>query len=194
MVEELVRGGRRNALVGWPLVGVVAAGAAWSFLAGTLLWGLFALATAGVLALPALATRRPTAMVPWPLPALAAVAAAARAAGAYVGVAGYVAVATLALVAVVELDAFTGVELSRRFAVAFAVMTAMAVQALWTVAQFYSDVWLGTDFVPSLAELQWDFVAVTVAAVALAALFEAYVRVVRPVDSSDRPTARPGSP
>lgn len=91
-----------------------------------------------VASLPAAVTGDPSEMPPWLLPFVAAVAVAFRGAGFFPDIAGYVAIGSIALVLVVELELYTGVELSRRFAVVFATMTTMALQALWIVAQFYS--------------------------------------------------------
>lgn len=192
--DGLARRDRENAAVGWLLTGVVALGAAWSVLAGDLLWAGFAAFVAAVMALPALSTGDPAAMVPWPLPAVAALAVSVRVAGRYPELAEYLGVAAVALVAVVELEAFTPVELSQRFDVVFAVLMTMALQGLWTVAQFYSDRWLSTGFLRSQTELQWDFVAVTVVAFAMGGLLQWYLSQVGPARSSEGPPDRAGSP
>ncbi len=157
-----------------------------SILTGDLLWGGFSLLLAAVASLPALTTRDWLAMVPWPLPFSAAVAVIARATELSTETAGYLGVATLALLVVVELDVFTSVELGRRFAVAFGVLTTMAVEALWIVAQFYSDRWLGTDFLTTQTELQEDIVIVTVVGFALGALFFWYFERVESAGAVER--------
>lgn len=184
-IRGIARDERTNAALGWLLAGVVAAAAVESVLTGGFLWGGFALLVAVVAAVPAAVCGRWTAMVPWPLLGVAAVAVLVRAAGFAPELAGYLAVAALALIAVVELDAFTSVAMSRRFAVGFAALTTLAVQGLWTVAQYYSDLWLGTEFLRSQRELQVDIVAVTVVGVATAAVFEWYFERVDHVGSPD---------
>lgn len=186
-IDALVRDESTNARIGWVLTGAVAVTAVRSALAGDPLWGGFALLAVVVMGLPAASTGRWTVMVPWPLLATVAAAVIAGASGAYRETAGYVAVATLALVAVAELDAFTPVEMSRRFAVGFTALTTMAVQALWTVAQFYSDLWLGTEFLRSQAELQWDIVAATGVGVVLGGVFLWYFEWFEPVGTRERP-------
>jgi hypothetical protein len=163
-IGRLVRSRRARAIVGWILIGLTALGAIESVLTGSLLWGLFSSVVVVVAALPALTTRDWTAMVSWVLLSVAAGAVGARAVGLYSNVAGYVAIVTLALVVVAELDAFTAVEFSRWFAVSFGAMMALALQSLWIIAQFYSDVLLGTDFLSTQTELQEDIVIVTVVA------------------------------
>lgn len=189
--DRLVHPERRNAILAWALTGAVALGGVESLLTDAVLWGGFALLVVAVTAAPALSARDWTVIVPWPLPFFAALAVLVRALGAYHEIAGYVAIATLALVVVVELDAFTPVEMSRRFAIGFAVLTTMAFQGLWTVTQFYSDRWFGTAFLRSQTELQWDYVAVTAVGLVMGVVFERYLEQSEP---DDRPSDSGGAP
>lgn len=173
-LDALARSEPVNAILGWLSAGVIAFAAVESALTGALLWAGVALLIAVVAALPPVLSGDGTVMVPWTLLLVAAAAVVVRAVGLYPEIAGYVAIAALALVAVVELDAFTSVEMSRRFAVAFAAMTTLAVQALWTIAQYASDLWLATDFLTTQRELQVDIVAVTAVAVVMGAAFQWY--------------------
>ena len=185
-LEVLVHGERTNAVLGWASVLVVVLAAVGSLLTGAFLWGGLALLVAGIVSLPAVVTGDPTETVPWPLPFVAVAAVVLRGVGLYPDVTGYVALGSVALVLVVELDVYTGIELSRRFAVVFAVMTTMALQALWIIAQFYSDRWLDTAFLRSQAELQWDMVYVTAVGVVLGVLVEWYLERFEPVGSLER--------
>lgn len=177
---------RVKSLIGWVLTGVIAVAAVASFLADTLLWGIFSVLVVVVASVPALRRTDWTALVPWPLLFIAASAVTARVVGLYPNIAGYVAIAMLALLIVVELDVFTPIELGRRFAVGFSVLTAMAIEALWIIAQFYSDQWLGTDFLSTQTELQQDIVSVTVISVIVGSLFYWYLVRFEPAESVDR--------
>ena len=181
----LTRDERVNALLGWFLTGALALGAAESLYTGAVLWAGLTLVVVAAAVLPPLVTRTWTVMVPWPVVALGAVAALLQ--GRSPELAGYLAVATLALLAVVELDAFTPVEMSRSFAVGFAALTTLAVQGCWIVAQYYSDRLLATAFLRSQRELQWDIVLVTGVSVAVAAGFQWYFRRTEHVGSYKRP-------
>lgn len=194
LVEKLLRDEETNAAIGWLLTSVVALGAVESVLTNGLLWSGFALLLVVVVAVPALSTGDWTAMVSWPLPLIASFAVIGRAAELYPDTMGYIAIAMLALIVVVELDAFTPVEMSRHFAVGFAVLTTMAIQGLWTIAQFYSDRWLGTRFLQSQTELQWDLVFVTVVGFIVGGLFEWYFRRCSPVGSPKEPRRSANSP
>ncbi|MFC6824974.1 hypothetical protein [Halopelagius fulvigenes] len=191
--DGLVHHERPNAILGWASTGVVVLGSVESLLTNAILWGGFALFIAAVVAVPAFSTGEWTVIVPWPLPLFAAVAVLVRSVGVYPEIAGYVAIATLALVVVVELDAFTSVEMSRRFAVGFAVLTTMAIQGLWTVAQFYSDMWLGTKLLRSQTELQWDFVIVTAVGLVEGGIFERYFERFSPAGAAEQSVDARGS-
>lgn len=169
------RRSRRHAVLCWALCGVVLAAALAEFWTGERLWTAHSVLFVAVAAVPALVRRDWQAVVPWPLLAGATGAAVARVAGVYAEVAGFLSIATFALLVVVELDVFTEVELSRGLAIAVGVMTTMAVEALWIVAQFYSDRWLDTRFLTTQTELQLDIVLVTVVGFVVGGLFYAYL-------------------
>lgn len=177
---------RGNAIFGWLMTAVVIVGAVESFVTDEFLWAGFALFIVFVIAVPAVTRRKWSAMVPWPLVSVAALAVMLRATGFYLELAGYVAIATTALIIVIEFVRFTSVELSRRFAVTFAILTTMAIQAIWVIFQYYSDAWFGTSFLRSQVELQWDFVLVTGVGILFGILFGFYFGRTQPVGSADR--------
>lgn len=173
-LDGLIHDERTNAAVGWLLLGIVAVDGVENLLRDVPLWGGFELLVVAVAAMPALMTREWTAMVPWPILSITALAVLVGTAVVPFEMTVYLAIASLAFVVVVELEAFTSVELSSRFAVGFAVLTTIALQALWTIAQFYSDQWLGTDFLRTQTELQRDFVVVTAVGFVLGVVFQWY--------------------
>lgn len=167
---------RRNAIIGWVLLCGVVVSAAWSVGTGNHLWGAFEVTFVAVAALPAAAARDWRILVPWPLLALGVVALVGQTLGFHQELTSYTAVAAFTLVGVAELDAYTEVEMSRRFTIAFAVLATMAVQGVWTVVRFYADQLLETDLVVSQARIQWDFVFVTLIAVVVGSAFELYFK------------------
>lgn len=188
--EALFDNERINAGIGWILTGAVVLAAIRNVLTNAFLWGGLTLLVAVVIAVPAFVSGDWTLMVPWPLVLVTASALLVRTFDLLPEMTGYVTIVAFALILVGELDAFTGVDMTRRFAVGFATLTAMATQGLWTVAQFYSDRWLGTAFLRSKTELQWDFVIVTVVAIIMGGLLEWYLRQVGHDGFRDRPATR----
>lgn len=179
-------------MLAWLLVAFLAAVAVIELLTGEPLWALFVLVVAVLAAVPAMAFRNPFAMLPWEVLAIASLPAAGRAlvVGETIGqvtltgrLTTYVAVAAVALIVAVEVDVFTPVRMNYSFAVLFVVITTMAAAGLWAVAQWLSDLYLGTTFLLGRgheaeveAALMWDFVAATVAGLFAGVLFEFYFR------------------
>lgn len=163
-----------NAVVGWGLIVIVAVSAVASLFTSPLLWSVFAVIIAVVASLPALTRRDWTVTLPWPLLAVAAFATVGRVAGIYREAAGYLAIVALALIVVIEIDVFTPVKFSRRFAVVFSIMVTMALEGVWIIAQSLSDRMLGSNLLTSQTELQWDIVLVTVLAVVVGVLYHWY--------------------
>jgi hypothetical protein len=194
LTHSLARNATTNAALGWALAGVVALTAVASVTRASLLGGVLGSVAVAVLVAPAVARRDWRVMLPWPLGFVVAVGVTARTLGVAPEMTGYVAISGIALATVVELDAFTDVEMTRRFAVLFAVMTTIAFQSWWTVAQYYSDRWFGTGFVRSQTELQWDLVAVTVVALVMGALSLWYFDRIEHVGSRRRPVVPEEAP
>lgn len=165
-----------NAVLGWGLVAILLLATVDRAGAGELLWAGMGLAVVAVSLVPVAVSRRPTAMVAWEVLAFAASPLVARSLGLRVAPMAYLAVAGLALVVAVEADAFTDVEMTPRFAVAFVVVVTMAVAGLWTIARYVSDATLGTAFLTSQNALMWDLVAATALGVAAGVVFEGYFR------------------
>lgn len=183
-----------NAGVGWLATALMAFAAVQSALTRALLWAGFVGVLLAVSVVPPIWTRDWRVIAPWPLLLVSAGAALLGGAGVYPELAGYLVVAGIALLTAVEIDAFTAVEMSRRFAVAFAVLATLAVQGLWVIAQYYSDLWLDTGFLRTQRELQVDIVVVTVVGLVMGVLFEWYFGRVEHVGSHDHPDGTSGSP
>ena len=183
---------RRNAIVAWAVLGFLAVGVVAELLTGELLWAGFIAAVLVLALVPAVTLRDRRAMLPWELLLLAALPVVGRTfvAGQTVGgmtltgrVTSYLAVAAVALVVAVELDLFTPVRMNDRFAVLFVVVATTAAAGIWAIAQWLSDLYLGTGFLLGRGDLHaveealmWDFVAATIAGVLSGALFEFYFR------------------
>lgn len=189
---QVVEDERRNAVVSWAIVCFLGVAAVAELLVGGALWAGFVLVVLVLAIAPPISVRDRYAMLPWELLALAALPVVGRTviAGQQVGritltgrVTTYLAVAAVALVIAVELDLFTTVRMNDRFAILFVVITTMAAAGIWALAQWFSDIYLGTAFLYGRGPehvieetLMWDFVAATVAGVFSGGLFEFYFR------------------
>lgn len=185
-VADLLDDQRTNAIIAWLVVGLLLAAVVGSVVDGTLLWGVFVAALAGIVLLPPLSYRNIDAMLPWEIMLLAALPVVGRL-FATVPVTGnlatYLSVAAVALIVAVELQLFTSVKMTGRFAVVFVGVATMATAGVWAVVRWSVDQLLGTAFIldPTRSEhaieeaLMWEFVASTLAGVGAGVLFALYL-------------------
>jgi hypothetical protein len=191
-LRRLVERRRLNAILGWAFVVVLCLIGLGAALDGSPLWAGFTLTLVVLAVVPAVAFRKPDAMLPWEVLALASIPSLGRllVAGQTVGgvtltgrITTYVAVAAAALILAVELDVFTPVRMSDSFAVVFVAIATVAAAGLWAEVRWLSDILFGTAFLLDgrpehvIEEaLMWDFVAATVAGAVAGVLFEFYFR------------------
>lgn len=173
VVQSLIENERVNTGIAWPVVGVVVLATVASLRQGSYLWAGLAATVVALAVVPSLVRRDPWVMPPWEVLVVAAVPILVRLVGT-VPIAGFLTVATIALLVTVELDAFTPIEMSARFSLAFVVLTTMAVAGLWVIAQWLSDRLFETSFLTSKGEVMWDLVFATAFGGLAAALFVIY--------------------
>lgn len=173
VLQSLIDNERVNAALAWPIVFSIAAVAVVTAGRGSFLWAALATTIVVLAFVPTIVRWDALVMLPWELLALAAVPIWARLFGT-LPIAGFLTVATIALLVTVELDAYTPIEMSPRFAVAFVVLATMAVAGLWVIAQWLSDTLLATSFLTTKGELMWDLIYATAFGGLAAALFVVY--------------------
>jgi hypothetical protein len=136
-------------------------------------------------------------MLPWELLLLASLPLLGRTVATVPvtsDLATYLSVAAVALIVAVELQAFTTVEMTPRFAVGFVVVATLAAAGAWAVVRFGLDATFGTQFLgvppapgaegdPRERALMLEFVYSTVAGVLAGLIFEGYFRRRRPAGS-----------
>ena len=141
---------RQNAILFWILVGVLAVLAVERLVgAGDVRTAALAILLLVIVVVPPVAFRDPTVTLPWELLVVACLPILWE---IFVGVpfttdvVPYVAVAVVALLLAAELHAFTPVRMNHTFAIVLVTLTTMAAAAVYNVAQWLSDVVLGTTF------------------------------------------------
>jgi hypothetical protein len=191
-LRDVVESQRLNAVLAWVLVGFLGLAVVANLLERSVVWAGFTAAVAALALVPAVRYRDPVTMLPWEVLLVASLPVVGRTfvVGQRVGgftltgrVTTYLAVAAVALIIAVELDVFTPVRMNEAFALLFVVVATTAAAGMWAVAQWVSDLYLGTSLLldgrPEAVierELMWDFVAATVAGVLAGLLFEYYFR------------------
>lgn len=193
-LDQMLDDGRRNAVLSWLLVALLAAASVSVVVVTGLLWSLFAFVLLVLALIPPIAYRTPRIMLPWEVLLMAALPVVGLALGAErlsSQFAAYFAVAAIALVIVVELQSFTSIRLSPGFAVALVVISTMAAAALWGVVQWGFDVYLGTSYITPVddpdqanANLMWEWIYCTLAGLFAGGVFTLYFR--RRITMEDR--------
>jgi hypothetical protein len=184
---SLLRDKRNNAILGWIIVGLLTLVVGESLLDGDLLWAAFAASLAVITLFPPLSYRSPVAMPPWEILLLAVLPAIGRrfaTVPATGNLARYLSVAAIALIIAVEIQLFTPVRMTPRFAVTFVGVATLATAGFWAVVRWISDQLLGTTLLldPALTEhaieeaLMWEFVASTIAGIGAGLVFAVYIR------------------
>ncbi len=177
---------QRNAVVGWLVTAILAALAVNYALAASYRWFAFTGIAIAIVLAPVAAFRDPLALPSWELLVLVLVPvvdATVLGESFLTTIAVYVAVAAVALVVAVEIDRFTAVRMNHAFAIAFVVLTTLAVAGAWNVAQWVSDVAFGTAYVldgrsqdAANRAMMYDFAYAAVAGLFAGVVFDRYGR------------------
>lgn len=177
-LEALIRSGRANAILSWPMVGILVLVLGESVLDGDLQWTVFVAAAGTVVLLAPVAARDWQTMLPWELLGLALLPILVRGLlGGEVGIfASYVSLSALALLIVVELHRFTTLRVTHWFAVVLVTMTTMASVAAWSIVRWGFDRYAETAYLTTNEALMQEFLWVTLAGVVAGILFDVYVR------------------
>lgn len=191
VLRSLIENERVNAALAWPIVVSIAVAGVLAARQGSILWGVLAAAIVALALVPTIVRWNALVMLPWEVLALAAAPIWVRLYES-LPIAGFLTVATIALLVTVELDAYTPIEMTARFAVAFVVLTTMAVAGLWVIAQWVSDATLATTFLTSKTAVMWDLVYATAFGGLAGVLFVVYFY--RQDSAGVGAGARPGDP
>ncbi|MFC7115996.1 hypothetical protein ACFQH2_15060 [Natronoarchaeum sp. GCM10025703] len=178
-LDELLAGGRRNAVVSWLLIALLGAASVGIVVVTGVLWSLFAFVLLVLAVIPPLAYRSPYVMLPWEVLLMAALPVVGLALGSErlsSQFAAYFAVAAIALVIAVELESFTAVRLSPGFAIVLVVVATLAAAALWGLVQWGFDVYLGTNYISTNEELMYEWIYSALAGLFAGGVFTLYFR------------------
>lgn len=192
-------GTRRNAALGWAITLFLCVLALDHALEASYRWFVFTGIAVAIVLAPAIGFRDPLVMPPWELllvVSIPVVDATVFGRSVLTPVAVYVAVAAVALVVAVEIQRFTPARMNHSFAIGLVVIATLAVAAVWNVAQWASDVALGTTYIvggrsqeAANHAMMIDFVYAAVAGFLAGAVFDRYFRM-----RSISPTARTSAP
>lgn len=177
-LDELLEAGRRNAVLAWLLIALLAGASVGVGIVVGPLWSVFALTLLILAILPAVAFRSPTIMLPWEILFAASLPVVALAVGTPDPTGGfltYLAVAAIALVVAVEIETFTPIGLSPGFATGLVVVATLAAAGLWGVVRWGSDVYLGTGYITTNDALMTEWLFSALAGLAAGIGFSIYL-------------------
>jgi len=186
-LEKLLYDSRRNAMLGWVLIALLAGTAVGIGVSTGLLWSVFALSILILALLPPLAYRSSYVMLPWEvllmaaLPIVGLAIGSPRLSGRFTV---YFAIAAIALVIGVELQSFTSIRFPPWFAVVLVVVATLASAALWGLLQWGFDVYAGTEYIMSQSsnaqqandELMYEWLYSAAAGIVAGVTFALYFR------------------
>lgn len=186
-LSELLSERRRNATISWLLLALAALAGVGGVIVTGPLWSVFAVVIVLLGLVPPIAFRSRFVMLPWEVLAVALLPLIGIAIGTdrlTSPLVAYLAIAAVGLVIVVELEAFTSLQMSPGFAIVLVVASTMAAAALWAMLQWYAAIALERPFELTNDELMIEFIYATLAGFAGGILFRTYFR--RYVSQSER--------
>jgi hypothetical protein len=186
-LSELLSERRRNATISWLLLALAALAGVGGVIVTGPLWSVFAVVIVLLGLVPPIAFRSRFVMLPWEVLAVALLPLIGIAIGTdrlSSPLVAYLAIAAVGLVIVVELEAFTSLQMSPGFAIVLVVASTMAAAALWAMLQWYAAIALERPFELTNDELMIEFIYATLAGFAGGILFRTYFR--RYVSQSER--------
>lgn len=178
-LENFFRDTKFNMYISWILTLTVLAVFFESLADLDFLWILFSVITLGVIVIPPISYKNLKIMLPWEVLLLAAIPIMVRTFQISVlanEIATYTALAGLALIIAVELHVFTAVKFNHLFAVAFTVISTLALAGLWAILRYQMDIHLGTSYLSTNQALMDEFVNVLSAGIIAGILFDTYFR------------------
>jgi len=143
------------------------------------LWTIFTFLTLVLILLPPLKFRNKKVMLPWEVIVIAAIPMIVRTLEISIlanEIATYISLSALALIIAVETHVFTSVKFNHTFAVAFTVISTLALTGIWAIIRYNMDLYLGTSFLTTNEELMHEFINVLIAGVAAGVVFDTYFR------------------
>jgi hypothetical protein len=182
---EVIEGDRSGVLASWLIVAVLVLAAVASVAVGEPVWAVFVAGGLVIVLLPAAVRRDPSVMPPWEVLVFVALPIASQffdLPDVLADLTSYLALLAVGVLVVVELDVFSPVEMTPRFAVGFVVLVTMASAGVWAILQYASDVYFQTNLVRNKTTLMWDLVFATAISLVASPLFAIYFRWIEAVD------------
>jgi hypothetical protein len=170
----------RGSIVSYSLLALLLIFGIYRAVIGDYDWAFFAFLSSVIVAAPSLVEGDLNAIVPPELLALTSapylVSILGGASRSVVEFSAFVAIVSLGMIITSELHLFTDVKMTRRFSGFFVLIASSAMASVWSVAQFYSDLWLNTQLLIFKGEMMWDIIFATVIGAAGGFIYQHYLK------------------
>ncbi len=177
--SSIFLGRKKNAALSWILSGYMLVTTANILLDGNRLWSIFSLTVLGLILLPAIIRSNHLVMPPFEILLLLSVPFTLQ--GMELGfiasnTLNYITAATVSLLIITEIDTYTGFKTNTGFSVLLVTLSTLAVAALWSIARWIHDIYLGSSFINSNEVLMHEFTAALFAGIFAGLVFNTYFR------------------
>jgi hypothetical protein len=185
-LSKLLKNTALNAFAGWTIVLFLALLGMGNFIYGRFIWTILIAFVISIIIIPAIRMHKLSVMPSWYFVFLAILPIVGSSTAWYffsTSIPFYFAVATIALLVAAEINWFTSVKMTDKFAILLVVVTTLAISGLWHLIEWLLDIYLGTSYLLSGLSpdaindaVMHQFIYAMVSGVAAGALFGWYFR------------------
>jgi hypothetical protein len=214
-LRKLLKNTPINAFIGWTMILLLTLLGIGNFIYGRFMWTILIAFVIGIIITPAIRMRKLSVMPSWYFIFLVILPIVGSSTAWYffsTSIPFYVSIATIALLMAAEINWFTSVKMTYRFAILLVIATTLAISGLWHLIEWLLDIYFGTSYLPGGLSpdaindtVMHQFIYATIAGVAAGTLFGWYFRSAKngelvevpthiSVETDDYVTHRPPAP
>ncbi|TQD28418.1 hypothetical protein [Methanolobus vulcani] len=197
-LRKLLKNTPINAFIGWTIILLLTLLGIGNFIYGRFMWTILIAFVIGIIITPAIRMHKLSVMPSWYFIFLAILPIVGSSTAWYffsTSIPFYVSIATIALLMAAEINWFTSVKMTYRFAILLVIATTLAISGLWHLIEWLLDIYFGTSYLPGGFSpdaindtVMYQFIYATIAGVAAGALFGWYFRSAKNGDLVEVPT------
>ena len=197
-LSKLLKNTALNAFVGWTMVLFLALLGMGNFIYGRFIWTILIAFVISIIIIPAIRMHKLSVMPSWYFVFLTILPIVGSSTAWYffsTSIPFYFSVATIALLVAAEINWFTSVKMTDKFAILLVVVTTLAISGLWHLIEWLLDIYLGTSYLLSGLSpdaindaVMYQFIYAMVSGVAAGTLFGWYFRSAKNSNLVDVPT------
>ncbi|WMW26380.1 hypothetical protein RE474_06645 [Methanolobus sediminis] len=183
-LRKILKNTSLNAFVGWTMILLLALLGIGNFIYGRFMWTILIAFVISIIITPAIRMRKLSVMPSWYFIFLVILPIVGSSTAWYffsTSIPFYVSVATIALLLAAEINWFTSVKMTYKFAILLVIVTTLAISGLWHLIEWLLDIYLGTSYLLSGLSpdaindaVMQQFIYATIAGVAAGVLFGWY--------------------